>query len=215
MIKAVIFDMDGVIVDSEKLWHRRFYDFLESCGVHVEESSLYRLIGVKEKAPIWKEILKDKELPFDIENIMTVMNEKSLSENIKYLPVLNPNVHLLLSTLKERGIKTALASSGPPRLINRMKEECDLVDGFDFTTSGDQFKESKPNPEIFLHTAEQLEVHPEECLVIEDSPVGIQAAKAAGMYVIAKEDDTFGMDQSQANIMIQDLIQVLDIIDTL
>ena len=217
MIKTVIFDMDGVIVDSEKLWHKRFHTFLLSYGIEVEETSLYKLIGIgpQEKTPVWKEILEGIEVPFPIEETLSYMNARFPITDIDYAPVLNPNIHTLLHTLRKQGIQTAIASSAPPHLIQIMIDQCNLENEFDLVVSGSQFHENKPHPEIYLHTAEQLGTLPENCLVIEDSPVGIEAGKNAGMCVIAKEDDTFGMDQSQADYLINDLIQVLDILANL
>lgn len=212
MTKAVIFDMDGVIVDSEKIWHKRFYDFFRHYNIAIEEKELYKLIGAKDKTPIFEEILKEVNMPFPISEIGQKMREFSPFEQLSYAKVLNPGAFELLAKLHKQGIKTALATSAAYFMIDKMLEECHLEGCFDLLVSGELFAESKPNPEIYLYAAKKLGFAASDCIAVEDSPFGIQAAKSAGMTVIAKKDLTFGMDQSQADYQISNLTEVLDIL---
>lgn len=104
----------------------------------------------------------------------------------------------------------ALASSTGPKLIARIMEETGMRPVFDLIVSGKQFRQSKPNPEIYHYTAGTLGVDERECFVVEDSTVGIQAAKRAGMTVAALKDDRFGFDQSLADHHIDTISDILD-----
>ena len=106
----------------------------------------------------------------------------------------------------------ALASSTGPKLIARIVEETGMRPLFDLIVSGKQFRQSKPNPEIYHYTAKTLRVPEEECFVIEDSTVGIQAASRAGMVIAALKDDRFGFDQSPADFHIESIADILEIL---
>ena len=90
---------------------------------------------------------------------------------------------------------------------------CDLRKYFTLIVSGEQFKESKPNPEIYLHAIKELNVNKDEAIIIEDSPKGILAANRAGIKVLALKDDKFGLDQSQADIIINELNDIIKLIE--
>ena len=119
---------------------------------------------------------------------------------------------ILLESLSER-YKIALASSSSLNTINTALDQVDLRKYFIFIVSGEQFKESKPNPEIYLHTIKELNVNKDEAIIIEDSPKGILAANRAGIKVLALKDDKFGLDQSQADINIDELNDIIKLIE--
>lgn len=118
-----------------------------------------------------------------------------------YKEVVIPGIEELLEYLKRAGISMALASSSDMKDIQEMLDETGFDKYFHIITSGEMFKESKPNPEIYLYTIEQLGKKSENCIVIEDSDYGILAGKEAGTYVIAREDKRFGFSQKQADII--------------
>ena len=93
-----------------------------------------------------------------------------------------------------------------------MLSDTGLYAYFELVTSGGMFKESKPNPEIYLFTAEKLKLDPHQCVVVEDSPYGIQAGVSAGMTVIARQDERFPMDQSRAHYFVKQLTEVQAIV---
>ena len=111
--------------------------------------------------------------------------------------------------LKRRGYIVALVSSTGPKLISRIVEEVGMRPEFDLIVSGKQFKQSKPNPEIYHYTANILGVREEECFVVEDSTVGIEAAYRAGMSIAGLKDDRFGFDQSKADYHIDHISDIL------
>ena len=131
-------------------------------------------------------------------------------QHVDYKKIFRPEALKVVKELKARGYRVALASSTGPRLIARIMEETGMRPWFDLIVSGNQFKQSKPNPEIYHYTAKTLKVSEDACFVIEDSEVGIAAGKAAGMTVAALRDDRFGFDQGKADHMMENLMEILD-----
>lgn len=116
----------------------------------------------------------------------------------------------MIAYLKENGYRLAVASATKLPLVIRVLTENGIVDCFDQVVSGNMFERGKPDPEIYFYTAEKLGVKPEECLVIEDSTIGITAASRAGMKIAAVIDDRFGFDRSLADFEIENLGEVLE-----
>ena len=112
--------------------------------------------------------------------------------------------------LKENGYRLAVASATKLPLVIRVLTENGIVDYFDQVVSGNMFERGKPDPEIYFYTAGKLGVKPEECLVVEDSTIGITAASRAGMKIAAVIDDRFGFDRSLADFEIENLGEVLE-----
>ncbi|MBQ5598428.1 MAG: HAD family hydrolase, partial [Lachnospiraceae bacterium] len=131
-------------------------------------------------------------------------------QHVDYQKIFRPEALVVVQELKKRGYRVALASSTGPKLIARIMEDTGMRPWFDLIVSGGQFKQSKPDPEIYHYTAKTLKVKEEECFVIEDSEVGIQAGKAAGMTVAALRDDRFGFDQGKADHHMDSLMEILD-----
>ena len=131
---------------------------------------------------------------------------------ISYPEIMRPVVPSLLKSLKEQGLKIALASSSRMDNILEVLTSCKIREFFDFVVSGEQFVHSKPDPEIYFHVMKALEVQPEECLIIEDSTYGVTAAHRAGAHVIAVRDDRFCFNQSLADYQINSLEEVLQYI---
>lgn len=180
-LKAVVFDMDGVLVESEPYYVSVIRDFYKSQGISLtleEENSIY---GSSDRYQ-WQ-MAADK-LGVSLEEGKHQFDLWFNSRPIKYNEVLIDGVRELLACLRSNGILCAVASSSFPEDIARMLRECELEDAFDYTVSGTEFKESKPNPEIYLHTLDKLGVCAAETLVVEDSNYGIEAAVRAGIDVL-------------------------------
>lgn len=206
-IRAVIFDMDGVLIDSEMvyleelLWKMKgdypritLEKMKPIVGSHLSMTLdiLYRATESREERHVF-----DKKILgwFDTE--------------IYYPDILRKEVPGLLATLRNRGYLLGLASSTSTEGIRKVLTQCSLTECFDYVVSGDMFKESKPNPEIYLHTACRLGCRPEECFVVEDSTYGIQAASAAHMTIAAIQDDRFHFNQNPATFHIKALPEIL------
>lgn len=196
MTKAVIFDMDGVLVRSETWWLKSLADLVTFYGGHVPDDMIHELGGcsMEEECEFVAE-----QLQIPRQQAEKLRRQWHKDHPIDYRPLLNEKVIPFINDLKARNIKTAIASSSPFSAICQMTKECDLEHSFDLVVSGEQFVQSKPNPEIYLYTVAQLHVPPEEVMVIEDSPRGIQAAKAAHLACIALYDPETDFDTSQAD----------------
>ena len=215
-IKAVVFDMDGVLIDSEQYYQDRLMAYFRAMEVDSPPQRLNLLVGANGKMNLWPKILEGITLPQPYDEFMVGLREYRHAQGIEdYRPLLFPGVEETLKQLKARGKKLALASSSSFASIEKMLSDTGLYAYFELVTSGGMFKESKPNPEIYLFTAKKLKLEPHQCLVVEDSQYGIQAGVSAGMTVIARQDERFPMDQSQAHYFVKQLQEVPAIVDQL
>lgn len=210
-IKAVIFDMDGVLVDTEPLQLKRHGEYLDSIGINLPEEEMKKIVGAHSNMT-WDIIKSYFNESVNKEHYFNGFKHFYKETPINYLELLNEGVETTLSWLKVNNYKIALASSGNQEKINKVMDDCKIKDYFDSIISGDMFKQSKPHPEIYLTTANNLKVLPKECLVVEDSHYGIEAAKRSGMYTVAKKETRFDFSQSEANKVVgkvSDIIQLL------
>lgn len=209
MVKAVLFDMDGVLIDSETHYVDGIFDWISKLGYQDKKEGLHVLIGHSSKSTYEKmsELVHGKYTPEELETINDSYFEK---HPLKFPDILKPGAREVLEALKLQGKKIGLCSSSPIESIQNMLRGCDLTSFFDVVISGDQFKESKPNPEIYLHAAEVIGVKPEECLVVEDSFLGIESGCRAEMTVLALIDERFGQNQERANKKIRHLLEILE-----
>lgn len=214
MIEAVIFDMDGVIIDSETDYKQIETDMYKELGIDMSEEDALKSMG-RDCVSWWSE-LKERfnlkqtaEALADLENkaymdyLFSDTKEKRMMEG----------VDTLLKTLKQKGYKTAVASSSIVPAINRVLSMFNLEAYFDERVSGDHVENGKPAPDIFLKAAERLKVAPESCIVIEDSQSGILAAKRAGMLCTGYESAPKGVvDYSKADYQLKDYNRFFDIV---
>lgn len=214
MIKAVIFDMDGVIVDSEIVYLKFVRDFIRQQGVYVELEDLYPIVGTSLQVTwqMMSDTLHGLMSPDEVQREYKIF---TADFNVDFPSILREEIHDLLKHFTENGLKIALASSNNIDTIEDVLTTCSIRHYFDSIVSGDMFIESKPNPEIYHYSAECLGVAYNECVVIEDSTYGVQAGHRAGMTVIALIDDRFNADQSLADYRIENLLQAIPLIDSL
>ena len=208
--KAIIFDMDGVLVDTENAYLNMFRDFLRAHGKPVREDILLKIVGADSKKT-WKYMGKlwGEE---DTEKIRQLFHSEYPDGTLDYIEYLFPGVPQMLRTLKQKNYLLALASSSKKKDIRRMLKENELGSYFTVVVSGEEYKESKPDPEIYNDVKRQLGLNSEECLVVEDSTYGIRAAKAAGLEVIAVDDPRFSFDQSEADGWIKKVTDLLSLV---
>ena len=208
--KAIIFDMDGVLVDTENAYLNMFRDFLRAHGKPVREDILLKIVGADSKKT-WKYMGKlwGEE---DTEKIRQLFHSEYQDGTLDYREYLFPGVPQMLRTLKQKNYLLALASSSKKKDIRRMLKENELGSYFTVVVSGEEYKESKPDPEIYNDVKRQLGLNSEECLVVEDSTYGIRAAKAAGLEVIAVDDPRFSFDQSEADGWIKKVTDLLSLV---
>lgn len=201
-----IFDMDGVIVDSEPVYDRWNEELFKQLGLEVNPQTRKSFIGVSAKRK-W-EILKEKfTMEAEIDELLK-LQKQVFSQEWNFKKVLFPEVVPLLETLIELGIPLAIASSSEHHRIKQVLEQCGLEKYFDKIISGEDFTNGKPHPDIFLQAAKELGCSSETCIVAEDSFHGVTAAKRAGMYCIGIKHKDIQMDLSGANIIVNSLAEI-------
>lgn len=214
MIKAVIFDMDGVLVDSEPVYQEATINVLDSLNIKATQDDLLKLAGGSSLH--FNKFIQDvSKGSISCEDFNKVCDQYYLDNPVKYEKIMFPHVRETLDYLKDKGYILALASSSKEYEIDNVLKRCDLKDYFKLIISGEVFKESKPNPEIYLTCIKRLNLEAKECVAIEDSEYGIEAAKKAGLICIAKRDDRFNYDQSKADYFIDDHDEIKDILENL
>lgn len=186
MIKAVIFDMDGVMIDSEPLWEKTEKIMMARKGL--EYTPVYREkivgLGQKDSARLLKNTFAlDATIEQIIGERISILLDIYNSELLLREGLIN-----LLNLLMGNRYKLSLASSSPIKVIKFVLDKFGLNHYFDPVISGDFVERGKPDPAIYLHTARRLGVSVEECIVIEDSINGVISAKDAGMFCIAVPD---------------------------
>lgn len=209
---AVIFDMDGVIVDTEKFYLGTLAKLFEAEGIEVPFEDLCVTVGAsykdfKRNLVRWFELGGEHLTEEEALARYNVWEERNQPD---FAALLNHGVVETIAELKRRGVRVALASSSPMSNILLVLEACGLSDAFELVTSGEQFHESKPNPEIYLHTLENLGLPAGDCCCVEDSVPGITAGKAAGLTVFAKREDRFGFTQEAADRIIDAIPDLLE-----
>jgi beta-phosphoglucomutase family hydrolase len=203
MIRAVLFDMDGVIAETEHVHVEAEKQTMLKYGVQITEDELHRYTGTTAKQ-MFMELIAKYKLDTTFEKIF---NEK---EEIMFRllemdtqPV--KGVIELLCKLKEKHVKLAVASSSHRRLVQYVLRKLEITELFDSIISAEDVTHGKPDPEIFLMSAKRLNVSPAECLVIEDAKLGVEAAKEAGMKCLGYRNPHSGnQDLSKADIVTDD-----------
>lgn len=205
MKKAVIFDMDGVVVNTEPIGYAANQKMYKTLGITVPDEVYATFIGNSDKNIIQK--LKDL---YPINKTHEKLLEEKYSyyfeafDNAADLELL-PGVKELIINLHSNGMKLLLASSASKRKIEAVFTRFGLHPYFDAKISGEDFEFSKPNPAIFIEAVKQSGFTKEECIIIEDSTNGINAATAAGVYCIGyKSEHSMGQDTSLADEVITD-----------
>ena len=209
MIKAVIFDMDGVIIDSEGVYLEYQLEFAKKKNPDVKLEDLYPMVGAT-KQECWEVVERAVSNGQTWEELRKEFRQRDIYSEIDYRSIYRLEVTDTLKQLKEAGFRLALASSTHLELVERVLKENGIRDYFESVVSGEQFKKSKPDPEIYLYTAGQLKLKPEECLAVEDSTIGITAAHRAGLKIAAVIDTRYGFDQSLADYKLNQVKEVLE-----
>ena len=185
-LKGFIFDLDGVVVFTDKLHYRAWKSLSDRLGIYFDEKINERLKGVSRADSLEIILERYSGKPFtkeEKEELMTEKNEyyKSLLMTMDRGSV-EPEIRETLETLKNRGFKLAIGSSS--RNAKLILKQTELDEFFDAVSDGNNIKKSKPDPEVFLKAAAMLGLKPDECAVVEDAEAGIKAVKAGGMVAI-------------------------------
>ncbi len=205
-VKAVIWDMDGVIADTAQYHLKGWQMVYQKRGANYTEEDLRRNTG-KRNDSIIRSVLGEN---IGRNEIMTITQEKDeifrhlVSQNIRPFP----GVLKLITALKERGFKIAIASSAPTENIRLITQSFKIHNCFDAIVSGWEAAKGKPDPQIFLLAAQKLGVEVDDCIVIEDAIVGVAACQRAGMCCIAVTNTNPREDLREADLVIDTLEEI-------
>lgn len=210
MLKAVIFDMDGVIIDSEPTHMKLENQAYKKLGIDVSTDEHHSFVGTTSYY-MW-EVLKNK---YNLNQTLEELVDYDRNIYFKYLVsdeceiILIDGVKELIRDLHENGVKLAIASSSPLNVIEAIAKKFKIEQYFEAFVTGDFVKKSKPEPDIFIFASEKLGVSPRNCVVIEDSHNGVLAAKKAGMKCVGINSDPEGsQDISMADLVINSFKEV-------
>jgi HAD superfamily hydrolase (TIGR01509 family) len=208
MISAVIFDLDGLIIDSETpevlAWQATYARY----GMTFPITSWLQNVGRNDRP--WDPLtpFRPPDSPAPPEVVAGLWRERADALMHEYFKPL-PGVVPLLSALREGGLRTAVASSSRREWIIRVLERLELTEQFDAAAGGDEVQHAKPRPDVYLLAARRLAIAPGECLALEDSQNGVRSAKAAGMACIAVPSVlTRQMDFSAADLVVSSLGEI-------
>lgn len=217
MIEAVIFDMDGVLVDNHESWSEFDKKFLQQFNIESNDAYSVFVNGRSmEEVIIW--LKKHYQLDDDVDNLLSYKEDwvrKVYEEGSKPMSA----VEDLLKKIKANNFKLALCSGAKMWMIQIILDRFKWHDYFEVVVSSDHVNyRGKPDPEIYLHTARLLQVNPENCLVFEDAENGVTAAKSADMKCIGYKDLRFKLpdDLNQADFVVnsfndEKILEFLDI----
>ena len=184
VLEAVIFDMDGVLIDSEPLWRRAEREVFGNVGLALTTEMCLGTMGLRldEVVAYWYRRFPwtGKSLGQVEEEVLTEMYRLIADEGAPLA-----GVRETLDAVRDSGLALAIASSSPSGLIEAVVDKLGIRDYFNVMCSADEDALGKPDPAVYLRTADRLTVDPRVCLVFEDSFLGVRAAKAAGMTVVA------------------------------
>jgi HAD superfamily hydrolase (TIGR01509 family) len=181
-MKAVVFDMDGLMIDTEGMYFEAEREMARMYGRVVKDETLWKMMGRKplESMQIYVQDLNLNVKPEDVLKLRDDITLKKLNQEV--VPM--PGLYEILNSLKGK-IKLAIATGSPDKFLKIVIDKLRLEDYFDVMQASDSIINGKPEPEIYLKTIDKLGCFPEDCIVLEDSSNGALAGKRAGCYTIA------------------------------
>ena len=212
---AVIFDVDGVLADTGPIHYESWVKMANEIGKTFKKSYFEATFG-QQSVPITRQLVGrnvDQNLVEKWAQLKEQYYREMLKDKIKPLP----GVIELIEDLKSINFKLAVGSSGPPENVELLLTSLKIEHFFDTIITAAEVQNGKPSPEVFIIAAQKINVKPQNCLVIEDAPVGIEAAKRANMKCIALTTTHEIVDLRIADMIVQDLtyVSVNSILDLL
>ena len=207
-MKAVIFDMDGVIIDSEPIHFETDMETMKYLGCNISKEELEKYVGTTNEY-MFSDIKKNYNIEKSVEDIINyraeIIKNKIVQSDLEPIE----GIRELLIDLKDKNIPAAIASSSPKDFINIVVSKFKLQEYFKYIVSGEEVESGKPAPDVYIETAKKLGISPKECIVVEDSKNGVIAAKAAGMKCIGFQNINSGnQDLSKADIIVNSIGEI-------
>lgn len=214
LYKAVLFDFDGLIVDSEPIYVDANKRFLTERGIN-DFSIIEKIFGMRAEETF--QLMKETfNLEGSIEELMNIRNSYILEDFANGKLKLMSGLRELIEYLKSNNYKIAIGSSSKWSLLSSGMNVHDIEKLFDDIVCGDHVSKGKPEPDIYLKVAENLNVKPEECIVLEDAPNGVLAGKRAGMCTISVPNhQTKDLNFPEHDFKAKDLFEVIEIVKSL
>ncbi len=203
---GVIFDVDGVLVDTGPIHFKSWVKMANEIGKKFTKKFFDLTFG-QQSVSITRKLVGSKVEQHLVENWAS-LKEQYYREMVKDKLEPLPGVLNLIKDLKDKNFKLAIGSSGPPENVELVLTTLNLTQNFDVIITAVEVENGKPEPDVFLIAAQQLKLDPKNCIVIEDAPVGIEAAKRADMPVIALRTTHCNVDLLDANLIVNDLRSV-------
>jgi beta-phosphoglucomutase len=204
--KAVIFDLDGVLVDSGEFHKQSWYDLARVEGFSLTDEFFYSTFGMQ-NYQIIPQMLGADVTPEEIERL-SVLKEQRFRELVADKLTLLDGVPELIEKLKSSGFLLAVGSSAPWVNLDFMLRQVKIDNCFDALVCGDEITHSKPAPDTFLKAAEKLFVSPDRCVVVEDAVQGVEAAIAAGMATVAVTTTRSRQELNQADVIVDSMTEL-------
>ena len=195
MIRGAIFDMDGLLLDSECIWQKGWYEIAGEMGISLPDTFTSEVCGTS--GPQMETVIRRSYRVDDPRPIMASCQERVYRYEEEGVP-LKPGAEEILSGMKSSGLLLAVGSSSPIEMIRKNLEKAGILTYFDVLTSGREAAHPKPAPDIFLLAAKKLGLSPEECYVFEDSPSGVEAGCRAGCVTVMIPDMVKPTDEVRA-----------------
>jgi HAD superfamily hydrolase (TIGR01509 family) len=207
---GVIFDMDGVIIDSEPLHHKAERSLLFKYGVNLSDEELHSFMG-KDATQLLKGFIKTYQLPVEFKSLY-IEHRKNLEQVFRNSEIPVTDAFLWIQALDQHKISMGLASSSHRALIDLVLEQLNWKQYFQVIIGGDEIERGKPCPDIYLRAASKLGLRPEQCIAVEDSKNGVYSAAEAGCYVLGYINPNSGnQDLSHSHRIFNDF-ESLDIV---
>lgn len=210
MIKAVLFDLDGTLINSEEYYMKGMTFLANSLGINVDDNAFFSCIGkdMDETYALFESVVKRPKNEW-----LDTYNDYFVKVNpLDFKSIIFDDVINVFFKLKKKNIKILICSMSPSDYVNNFISECNLSDYVDGFISGDMCNNNKPNPEIYLKALSTFNLNKDEVIVVEDAKTGIEAANRANLKVVARDASRFNIDQSGALYTFKDLAELFKII---
>jgi mannitol-1-/sugar-/sorbitol-6-/2-deoxyglucose-6-phosphatase len=188
MIKAVIFDMDGLLINSEPFWQKAEIEVFKLAGIELTKTMCHQTMGLRidEAILYWHKIFGLKK--YSAKQVQELVMDKVVEYIVQQGGPLRGVIDCL-DFFEEKNIPIAIASSSYYKIIDAVVKKLNISSYFDLIVSAQDTEYGKPHPGIFIETAKRLQIAPQQCLVFEDSANGVLAALSAQMKVVAVPDN--------------------------
>lgn len=207
-ILAILFDMDGVLFDSEPAYMELNARLMREAGYPVSREAQLQVIGTSMEETC-RILAEDAGAPFSVDEMLAHFASLGKTSGIDYQKIVEADAHSVLSALKGLGLRLGLASSSDRETVNTALLDAGLMQYLDIAISANDVQNKKPAPDCFLLAASRMGISPAHCLVVEDTTVGVAAAKAAGMRVLGRVHQEYAQDLSSADALVDSLGQAL------